>query len=43
MEQPPLIQAESSPQQKVGLGRVGLYVSLAAIGALAVLMLAKPG
>jgi hypothetical protein len=43
MDQPPILQAEPAPGQKVGLGRLGLYVSLAPWVALAVLVWGKPG
>jgi hypothetical protein len=43
MEQPPIIQAEPALESKVGLGRIGMYVSLAPLVALAALMLGKPG
>ncbi len=43
MNEPPVIQVEPAKPQKVGLGRIGLVCSLAALGALAVMWLAKPG
>jgi hypothetical protein len=43
MEEPPIIQAEPLPDRKVGLGKIGLFFSLAPLVALAVMMLAKPG
>jgi hypothetical protein len=43
MEQPPIIQAEPVMARKAGLGRIGLCFSLAALGALAAMMLFRPG
>ncbi len=43
MEEPPIIQAEPAAEQKPGLGRIGLWFSLASLGALVVTWLAKPG
>ena len=43
MEQPPIIQAEPATERKAALGRIGLYVSLAPLVALAVMMLCHPG
>jgi hypothetical protein len=43
MEQPPIIQTEPATSPKAGLGRLGLYFSLAALAALMVIRLAKPG
>ncbi len=43
MEQPPIIRSEPAETQKFGLGRIGLFCSLAALGALAVLFLFRPG
>jgi hypothetical protein len=42
MEQPPIIQMEPPTGGKAGLGRIGLYFSLAALGALGLLYLANP-
>ena len=43
MEQPPVMQTEPSEQRKAGLGRIGLYLSLAALLAIGALMMGKPG
>ncbi len=43
MEQPPIIQTEPTRGPKAGLGRLGLYFSLAALAALFMVWLAKPG
>ncbi len=43
MNEPPVIQAEPAAPPKAGLGRIGLCCSLAALGALAVMWLCKPG
>jgi hypothetical protein len=43
MEEPPIIQTEPAAGPKVGLGRIGLYFSLAALVALVIVHLAKPG
>ena len=43
MEQPPVIQAEPLPDHKTGLGRIGLYISLAPPVALAAMLLLHPG
>jgi hypothetical protein len=43
MDEPPILQSESAPPQGAELGRVGLYVSLAPVVALAAMLLAKPG
>ena len=43
MEQPPVIQTEPAAERKAGVGRIGLYVSLAPLAALAVLRLFNPG
>ena len=43
MDEPPIIQAEPAGESKAGLGRIGLYFSLAPLVALAVMILAKPG
>ena len=37
------IQAEPAPGRETGLGRLGLYFSLASLAALMMLWLAKPG
>ena len=42
MEQPPIIKAEPAAGAQAGLGRLGLYLSLAALGALGLLFLANP-
>jgi hypothetical protein len=43
MEQPPIIQAEPETDHNVGLGRIGLYISLAPLAAITAMMLFKPG
>jgi hypothetical protein len=43
MEPPPVIQLEPATDRKAGLGRIGLYVSLAPLTALAAMMLFRPG
>ena len=43
MEEPPVIQAEPLADRKAGGGRIGLYISLAPLAALAVMMLFRPG
>ena len=43
MEQPPIIQAEPAVDRKAGVGRIGLYISLAPVAALAALRLFNPG
>ena len=43
MEEPPIIHAEPLADRKTGLGRIGLYVSLAPLAALAALILFRPG
>jgi hypothetical protein len=43
MEEPPIIQAEPATGRKAGLGRLGLYFSLASLAALFMVWLAKPG
>ena len=43
MKEPPIIQAEPAPGSETGLGRLGLYFSLASLAALMMLWLAKPG
>ncbi len=43
MEQPPIIQTVPAPERKAGLGRIGLYVSLAALIGILGLILGKPG
>ena len=43
MEQPPVIQAEPLPEHKIGLGRIGLCISLAPLVALAAMLLCQPG
>ena len=43
MEQPPIVQAEVPAERKVGLGRIGLYLSLAPLVAAATMWLCKPG
>ena len=43
MEQPPLIPAEPAADRKPPVGRIGLYLSLAPLAALAVLQLFNPG
>jgi len=43
MEEPPKIHAEPAPGRETGLGRLGLYFSLASLAALLMMWLAKPG
>jgi hypothetical protein len=43
MEEPPIIQTQPVTGSSAGLGRIGLYFSLAALAALVVIRLAKPG
>ena len=43
MAEPPIIQAEPLPDHKIGLGRIGLCISLAPLVALAAMVLCKPG
>jgi hypothetical protein len=43
MEEPPIIHAEPTTGRNTGLGRLGLYFSLASLAALTMLWLAKPG
>jgi hypothetical protein len=43
MEQPPIIQAEPAAERKAALGRIGLYISLAPLVALAAMLLFRPG
>ena len=43
MAEPPIIQAEPLPVHKVGLGRIGLCISLAPLVALTAMVLCKPG
>lgn len=43
MEEPPVIQAAPETHPKSGLGRIGLIFSLAALGAVALMWLCKPG
>jgi hypothetical protein len=43
MEQPPLIPAEPLAANKIGLGRIGLFISMAPLVALGAMLLAKPG
>jgi hypothetical protein len=43
MEQPPVIQAELVTTHRAGLGRIGLYFSLASVAALAAMLLLRPG
>jgi hypothetical protein len=43
MEQPPIIEAEPLPVHKIGLGRIGLCISLAPLVALAAMLLCRPG
>ncbi len=43
MEEPPVIPAEPVAVRKTALGRIGLYFSLAAVGAMLAMWLAKPG
>jgi hypothetical protein len=43
MEEPPVIPAEPLADRKAGLGRIGLYISLAPLAALATMWLCKPG
>lgn len=43
MEQPPIIQAEPVTEGRAPLGRIGLYISLAPLAALAAMWLSKPG
>jgi hypothetical protein len=43
MDEPPIIQAEPATGGKFGLGRIGLFFSLASVGALVLMWLAKPG
>jgi len=43
MEEPPVIQAEPLPDHKIGLGRIGLCISLAPLVALATMLLCRPG
>jgi hypothetical protein len=43
MEQPPIIQAEPLPASKLGLGRIGLFISMAPLVALGAMLLCKPG
>ena len=43
MEEPPIIQAPPTPGRETGLGRLGLYFSLASLAALAAMLLLHPG
>jgi hypothetical protein len=43
MNEPPIIQAEAETSPKAGLGRIGLFFSLAPLVALAVMWLCNPG
>ena len=43
MEQPPILQAEPVADRKPGLGRIGLYLSLAPLVAITAMMLFHPG
>jgi hypothetical protein len=43
MEQPPIIQTMPAIERKAGVGRIGLYISLAPLTALAAMMLFHPG
>jgi hypothetical protein len=43
MEQPPVIQLEPAADRKAGLGRIGLYISLAPLAAYAAIMVFRPG
>jgi hypothetical protein len=43
MEQPPIIQAEPAAERKAGVGRIGLYFSLAPLAAYAAILLFRPG
>jgi len=44
MEQPPIIQAEPVTEGRAALGRIGLYISLAPLVAMAAMLwLPKPG
>ena len=43
MKRPPLIQAEPAAARKVGVGRIGLYLSLGPLAALVALWLFNPG
>ena len=43
MKQPPIIQAKPAAERKAGVGRIGLYISLAPLAALAAMLLFHPG
>ena len=43
MEEPPIIQTEPTAGRKAGLGRIGLYCTLASLASLMMVWLAKPG
>ncbi len=43
MEPPPIIQAEPATERKAGVGRIGLYISIAPLVALAAMLIFKPG
>jgi hypothetical protein len=42
MEEPPIIETEPATGRNTGLGRLGLYFSLASLAALATMWLATP-